>query len=93
MGDVWHDPAYGFTRGKAERLLVGALDYSETPLVVYVARRRPRSTLYAVARRLGKRIVHIPPGTLNRDTLRRVQRFHVLADKNLRPIAESILDD
>lgn len=92
MGDVWHDPAYRFTTSKAERLLVGALDYSTSPLVVYVSRERPRRQIYAVARRLGRRIVHIPPGVLSRDKMRRVRTFHVLADKSLRSIAEAVID-
>jgi hypothetical protein len=92
MGDVWHDPAYRFCRGKAERLLVGALDYSTSKLVVYVARQRPRRQVPALARRLGKKVVHVPPGVMPPDMLRRVRTFHVLADKRLRPLAEAVID-
>lgn len=92
LGDIWSDPAYAFCVGKYERLLVAALDYTEQPLVVYVAPRPPRTRLLALAGRLGKRVVHVPPGTLSRDVLRRVRTFHVLADKRLRPIAEALID-
>lgn len=92
LGDIWSDPAYAFCVGKYERLLVAALDYTEQPLVVYVAPRPPRTRLLSLAARLGRRVVHVPPGTLSRDLLRRVRTFHVLADKRLRPIAEALID-
>ena len=91
LGDIWRDPAYRFCRGKAERLLVAALDYSEKPLVVYVAPRPPRPEISALARRLSRRIVHLPPGVLSRDRLRRLRTFHVLAGRHLRPLARWIV--
>ncbi|NJN65125.1 MAG: hypothetical protein HC882_09795, partial [Acidobacteria bacterium] len=51
-----------------------------------------RNSLLALAGRLGRRVVHVPPGTLSRDLMRRVRTFHVLADKRLRPIAEALID-
>ncbi|RMF75836.1 MAG: hypothetical protein D6738_02840 [Acidobacteria bacterium] len=92
LGDVWHDPAYAIARDRAERLIVAGLDYARAPLVALVAPRPPRAGLRALARRLGRRIVHVPLGTLPPDLLRRVRRFHVLADKRLRPIAAHLID-
>ena len=91
LGDIWRDPAYRFCRGKAERLLVAALDYSETPLVVYVAPRAPRPEIAALARRLSRRIVHLRPGVLSPDRLRRLRTFHVLAGRHLRPLAQWVV--
>lgn len=93
LGDVWHDPAYrGIARTKPERLILGGLDYSVEPLVVVVAPRPPRAALRGVARRLGKKLVHLPLGAISRVKLRRVRTFHVLAGRSLRPIAEELLD-
>jgi hypothetical protein len=91
LGDVWRDPAYRFCRSKAELLLVAALDYSEQPLVVFVAPRAPRPEIGALARRLGRRIVHLRPGVLSPDRLRRLRSFHVLAGKHLRPLAQWVV--
>ncbi|MBP7149378.1 MAG: hypothetical protein KBD01_17745 [Acidobacteria bacterium] len=93
LGDVWHDPAYGFCRTPAERLIVAAIDYSREPLVAVVARRAPRPELLGLARRMGRRVVHVPVGVFSADRLRRLRTFHVLAGKHLRPIAEWLLDD
>ncbi len=91
LGDIWNDPAYRFCRGKAERLLVAALDYSEKALVVYVAPRAPRPEVSALARRLSRRIVHLRPGVFSPDRLRRLRTFHVLAGRHLRPLAEWVV--
>jgi hypothetical protein len=91
LGDIWRDPAYRFCRGKAERLLVAALDYSEKPLVVFVALRAPRPEIGALARRLSRRIVHLRPGVLSPDRMRRLRTFHVLAGRHLRPLAQWIV--
>ena len=93
LGDVWHEPAYRpLARNKPERLILGGLDYSLEPLVVVVAPRPPRAALRGIARRLGKKLVHFPLGAISRERLRRIRRFHVLAGKSLRPVAEELLD-
>lgn len=92
LGDIWHDPAYDpWVRTRPERLLLAAVDHSPQPLVVYVGRRAPTTRLQSLARRMGRRIVHVPPGTLSRDRLRRLRQFHVLAGPHLRPLAEELL--
>lgn len=92
LGDIWFDPAYAFTRGKAERLVVAGLDYSRQPLVVVVSAKAPRAELRMLAGRLGKRLVHLPLGSLASDRLRRIRSFHILAGRHLRPIAARLID-
>jgi hypothetical protein len=92
LGDVWHDPAYEpWVRSRPERLLLAGLDHSPHPIVVYVAPRSPSARLLALARRMGRRVVHVPPGVLSRDRLRRLRQFHVLAGPHLRPLADELL--
>lgn len=93
VGDIWHDPAYDpWVRTRPERLLLAAIDYSPEPAVVYVARRAPGVRLLSLARRLGRRVIHVPPGVLSRDRLRKVRQFHVLTGPHLRPLAKELLD-
>jgi hypothetical protein len=87
MYDVWRDEDYSFARGKAEVLLLAALDYSREKHVVYVAARPPRSCFRQIAARLGKKIVHIPLGSLSPLKLKRLRVFHVLFGRNKREIA------
>lgn len=86
--DVWRDPDYRHLPEKADRLLAAAIDYSMEPVVVHVAEDPPRPALgrYAAAR--GKRIVHIPIGSLSVRTLRKVRVLHILVGRDKREIAE-----
>lgn len=87
MYDVWRDDDYSLARSKAETLLLAALDYSREKHVIYVAARPPRSCFRQIAARLGKKIVHIPLGSLSPMKLKRLRVFHVLFGRNKREIA------
>lgn len=87
MFDVWSDEDYQLCRGKAEVLLMAAVDYAVSPLITYVAARPPRSILKSYARRFGKKIVFIPIGHLSPVTLNKLRIFHVLDGRDKRDIA------
>lgn len=91
MFDVWQDGDYSFARGKAEVLLLAALDYSREKHVVYVAPRPPRSCFRQIAARLGKKIVYIPVGTLSPPKLKRLRVFHVLFGHDKRGVAKDYI--
>jgi hypothetical protein len=78
MFDVWSDPDYEFAETKAERLLLAGIDYSLERLVVYVAKKPPRSVFRSIAARMGHRIVYIPVGQLNPAKLKKLRVVHVL---------------
>jgi hypothetical protein len=87
MLDVWQDDDYRFVRGKAEVLLLAALDYSEGKHVVYVASRPPRSFFKQLSARLGKNIIYVPLGSLSPVKLKKIRVFHVLFGHDKREIA------
>jgi hypothetical protein len=91
MRDVWSDQDYGFARGKAEVLLLAALDYSPEKHVVYAAARPPRSYFRQIAARIGKKIIHIPLGALSPVTLKKLRVFHVLFGHDKRGIAKDYI--
>jgi hypothetical protein len=91
MNDVWTDRDYSFARGKAEVLLLAALDYSPETHVVYAAARPPRSYFRQIASRLGKKIIHIPLGSLSPVTLKHLRVFHVLFGHDKREIAKDYI--
>jgi hypothetical protein len=91
MDDVWSDGDYSFAQGKAEVLLLAALDYSPEKHVVYVAARPPRSYFRQAAQRLGKKIVYIPIGSLSPVTLKKLRVFHVLFGHDKRKIARDYI--
>lgn len=91
MHDVWRDSDYSFARGKAEVLLLAALDYSWEKHVVYVAARPPRSCFRQIATRMGKKIVYLPIGSLSPVKLKKIRVFHVLFGHDKRIVAKDYI--
>jgi hypothetical protein len=87
--DVWADPDYRSARSKVEVLLMAAIDYSQEKLVVHLAPAAPAEPMRAYASRRGKRIVHIPLGSVSPVTIRRIRVVHILAGRDKREIAKN----
>jgi len=86
--DVWRDLDYRGLPEKADILLAAAVDYSEEPVVVHVAAHPPRDLLRRYAAARGKRIVHIPLGSLSPRTLSKIRVLHILVGHDKRAIAK-----
>jgi hypothetical protein len=89
--DVWADPEYRIAGGKAEALVMAAIDYSEEKIVAHVARYAPREALKRYAAAQAKRLLHIPLGSLSPVTLKRIRVFHLLAGRDKRAIASDYI--
>ncbi len=85
--DVWQDPEYRRAREKAEVLLMSAIDYSREKLVVHLAASPPHETMRQRAARQGKRILHVPIGSVSPMTLKKIRVVHLLAGPDKRKIA------
>ena len=85
--DVWQDSDYRMARTKPEVLLMAAVDYSVDKLVVHVGPHPPASRIrdYAAAR--GRKIVHLPLGSLSPVSIQKVRVVHILAGRDKREIA------
>ena len=86
--DVWKDPDYAWARTKPEVLLMAAVDYSVDKLVVHVGPHPPPPRMRDYASARGKRIVHIPLGSLSPVSVRKVRVVHILAGREQREIAK-----
>lgn len=86
--DVWIDADYRGAREKAEVLIRAAVDYSREKLVVHAARRPPAPALSRYAAGQGKRLVHVPLGSLSPPALKKVRTLHVLSGRDKRAIAK-----
>jgi hypothetical protein len=91
MVDVWHDRDYRFANEKAEVLLMAGIDYSEKKLVVHVAKDPPSSLVTRYASIQGKRIIHIPIGSLSPLTLKKIRVVHLLAGREKREVAKDYI--
>lgn len=87
LADIWNDPVFDAARSKPETLLLTGLDYAVERIVLYVAERPPRPWFQTLAGRMGKQLVYLPLGQLNRGTQRKIRSFHVLDGHHVRDIA------
>ncbi len=91
MFEVFEDGYFDAAATKGERLLLAAIDYAPGRLVAHVAPKPPRARLIALARRAGKKVLHVPLGQLSPDLLRKIRVFHVLEGHHVRSWARSHL--
>ncbi|HUJ75038.1 MAG TPA: hypothetical protein VL359_09275 [bacterium] len=89
---VWGNPRYGGARNRPELLLRAAIDLSRKPIVAYVAPQGPGPDMLALAASRGIQILYVPLDSLSADQLKRVRTFHVLSNRDLRPIARLYLN-
>ena len=67
---------------KPEVLLLAAVDYSSEKLVVHVGPKPPGGRLHSYASAQGKRIMHIPIGSLSPVTLKKIRVVHLLVGQD-----------
>jgi hypothetical protein len=87
--DVWRDRDYRYAASKAEVLIMAAVDYSREKLVVHLGPSPPAARMKAYASRQGKRIVHIPLGSVSPITVRKIRVVHILAGHDKRAFAKN----
>jgi hypothetical protein len=91
--DVWTDPRLDFADTLEERLLAGAFLHSRERHVVIVSPRPPLAAWRRLARRFGRKIVHLPLKRFGGQMIERIRRFHVLNGKTVRSYAADFIRD
>jgi hypothetical protein len=86
--DVWRDRDYRLAGSKAEVLTMAAVDYSEEKLIVHLGLSPPPARMKTYASSLGKRIVHVPLGSVSPITVRKIRVVHILAGHDKREFAK-----
>ncbi|MGE5196567.1 MAG: hypothetical protein ACM3JI_04485, partial [Anaerolineae bacterium] len=91
LGGIWQDGDYRFCRSKAEVLLMAAIDYAVSDVIVYAAKRTPRSYFKQFASRFGKKVIYLPLGQFSQNFRNKVRYFHVLDGHDKRIIADDYI--
>jgi hypothetical protein len=89
--DVWTDERLDFADTLEERLLGAALLHSQQRHVAVVSPRPPHAQWRRLARRLGRKIVHLPLGRFSGQLVERLRTFHVLNGKQVRSYASDFI--
>ncbi|MGC1276369.1 MAG: hypothetical protein WBC44_21920 [Planctomycetaceae bacterium] len=91
--DVWQDPRFDFADTMEERLLAAGCHYSEHRHIALLSESPPGAGFRRLARRYGKKLVHVPLGRMSQDTVSRLRVFHVLNGRQVRSYAAHFIRD
>ncbi|MEW4528221.1 hypothetical protein [Maioricimonas sp. JC845] len=85
--DVWKDPRFDFTDTMEERLLAAACHHSNERHIALLADGPPGAGWRRLAKRFGKRLVHVPLAHFSQETVQQLRMFHVLNGRQVRSYA------
>jgi hypothetical protein len=91
--DIWTDRRFDFADTLEERLLAGAFLHSRERHVAVVSPRTPLASWRRLARRFGRKIVHLPLKRFGGQLIERLRRFHVLNGRTVRSYAADFIRD
>jgi len=91
--DVWSDPRLDHADTLEERLLAGAFAHSRERHVAVVSPVPPPASWRRLARRYGRKIVHLPLKRFGGRMIERLRTFHILNGKAVRSYAAEFIRD
>ncbi len=91
--DIWTDPRLNMTDTLEDRLLAAGLLHSRERHVALVSNRPPSASWRRLARRFGRKLVHLPLKRFSGSLVERLRRFHVLNGKPVRSYAADYIRD
>lgn len=91
--DIWTDARLNFADTLEERLLAAAMLHSRERHVAVVSPCPPPGAWRRLARRLGRKIVHLPLKRFSGQMIERLRLFHVLNGKQVRSYAADFIRD
>ena len=91
--EIWTDPRLQFALTLEERLLAAAFLHSNDRHVAVVSPKPPLASWRGLARRYGRKLVHLPLKRFSGALLERLRTFHVLNGKQVRSYAADYIRD
>lgn len=89
--DVWHDFRLDFTDTLEERLLAGACLHSNERHIAVLSDLPPGAGWRRLAKRYGKKLVHVPMSRFSQETIQRLRMVHVLNGHEVRSFASHFI--
>jgi hypothetical protein len=91
IADIWTDKRLDFVDTLEERLLAAACVHSQDRHVAVVSPNLPPAAWRRIARKFGRKIVHLPLKRFSGQLLERLRTFHVLNGKHVRSYAADFI--
>ncbi len=85
--DVWHDKRLDFADTMEERLLAGACMHSHERHIAVLSEAPPGLAWKRIAKKFGKKLVHVPMGRFSQEAIQQLRMVHVLNGHEIRSFA------
>ena len=89
--DVWHDHRFNVVDTLEERLLIAACHHSQERHIAVLSSSPPGIAWRRLAKRYGKKLVHVPLNSFSSETVQQLRMFHVLNGHEVRSYAEHFI--
>jgi hypothetical protein len=89
--DIWRDRQFDYVDTLEERLLAGACVYSEQRHIALLSHAPPGAGWRRLAKKHGKKLVHVPLAHFSQETLQQLRMFHVLNGQQVRSYADHFI--
>jgi hypothetical protein len=85
--DIWNDEALDFADTLEDRLIAAACAWSQSRHIALLSPQPPGAGWRRLAKRQGKRLVHVPLGQFSDSTIQQLRLAHVLNGRQVRSYA------
>ncbi|MCP4189116.1 MAG: hypothetical protein GY768_00660 [Planctomycetaceae bacterium] len=85
--DIWNDPRLDFVETLEERILAAACLHSESSSIALLSAYPPGAAWRRLAKRFGKKWIHVPLGQFSDATVQQLRMVHVLNGREVRSYA------
>ncbi|HTN03193.1 MAG TPA: hypothetical protein VL132_14995 [Planctomycetaceae bacterium] len=89
--DIWHDPRFDYVDTLEERLLAAACQHARERHIAILSAAPPGPAWRQIARRYGKKLLHVPLGKFSQETVQQLRMFHVLNGTKVRSYAAEFI--
>ena len=89
--DIWSNRRFDFTDTLEERLLAAACFHARERHVALLSHAPPGPAWRRLAKRFGKKLIHVPLGKFSQETVQQLRMFHVLNGQRVRSYAAEFI--
>jgi hypothetical protein len=89
--DIWTDRRFDFCETLEDRLVAAACHHSHERHIAILSQSPPGAGWRSMAKRYGKRLVHVPLNHFSQETVQQLRMVHVLNGKQIRSFAADFI--
>lgn len=89
--DIWTNKRFDFTDTLEERLLAAACYHAHERHVALLSDAPPGAVWRQIAKRFGKKLIHVPLSKFSQETIQQLRVFHVLNGQQVRSFAAQFI--